>query len=658
MWFLLGLIVLSNCAALGVFLQTLNGLERARAESERLSEAAWQVDHARGQMMDLSHFVEQLVVDHDDATITAADDFIREAQTEIRGSNALDDRLQGEIIDQFGVLAALLHRIADYQARNGFSENDGIYGEFRAHALDLELALDTLADTQPLAAAQLTVQLLQLRRYEKDFMLRGNAAYLQRFHDRYEAMADAIRNTTPHPATADTLLSSLHAYRDGFRNWGRIARGSTEARRGFSTELFSASQRYADITNTLRGDAETARTAAAQERMRSIIQMVALVAATLLISLAGGRILARSIAAPLKQISRAVKDINNANAVEEIRALNLDHELGELVRAAVDFHYGEQQKESFIANERAKLDAQRARQKEVSDRIAEFRRDSAEAISKVVDVVEQLHAASGRLSDQTQTAAGNAVEARTSFDEAARNIDEVDRAASQLTHEIDEIGRQTEEALTASRDMLARSEKAVTDTQALRNASDEIHEFIRLINSIAEQTNLLALNATIEAARAGEAGRGFTIVAQEVKALAQQSAQATEAIGKQFETLTRTVAAVSAAVEEIGQISRQSGEYSNQIAQSVSTQKTASHAINSNTQGASSRAGIAMQDMTTLAEAVNASRDVASQTDSLSEELNAVASALSGAIEDFLRDTSEAGEEEHQDDAAAGIELF
>ena len=81
------------------------------------------------------------------------------------------------------------------------------------------------------------------------------------------------------------------------------------------------------------------------------------------------------------------------------------------------------------------------------------------------------------------------------------------------------------------------AEAANAQVAKLGDSSAEIGDVIKVITSIAEQTNLLALNATIEAARAGEAGKGFAVVADEVKELAQQTARATEDIGQQIEAI-------------------------------------------------------------------------------------------------------------------------
>ena len=106
----------------------------------------------------------------------------------------------------------------------------------------------------------------------------------------------------------------------------------------------------------------------------------------------------------------------------------------------------------------------------------------------------------------------------------------------------------------------------------LSKAAGRIGDVVELINTIAEQTNLLALNATIEAARAGEAGRGFAVVASEVKALAEQTSKATDEISQQIQGIQSATQESVGAIREIGNTIGRMSEIASAIAAAVEEQ--------------------------------------------------------------------------------------
>ena len=160
--------------------------------------------------------------------------------------------------------------------------------------------------------------------------------------------------------------------------------------------------------------------------------------------------------------------------------------------------------------------------------------------------------------------------AKTQINETGRLTNEMSNVISQIngsfvslansgdnsSHALEECARLAQAGADSSSRMLNDVTEAKTSIDAandrvarLKQASDQIGEITDTIATIAGQTNLLALNATIEAARAGEAGRGFSVVASEVKTLSNQTAKATEDIRARVETLQGEVSAILSAIE-------------------------------------------------------------------------------------------------------------
>ena len=173
--------------------------------------------------------------------------------------------------------------------------------------------------------------------------------------------------------------------------------------------------------------------------------------------------------------------------------------------------------------------------------------------------------------------------------EASTNVTIVASASEELRTSIQEISRQANLAQTVVGRAVLASERSGATVQTLEAAGLEIGEVVKLIATIASQTNLLALNATIEAARAGEAGRGFAIVASEVKGLATQTAQATQRISDQISTMQSAASDTAGALHELRDVINEVNEVAISISAAVEEQTAATSEIGRNIMEAAGR---------------------------------------------------------------------
>ncbi len=166
---------------------------------------------------------------------------------------------------------------------------------------------------------------------------------------------------------------------------------------------------------------------------------------------------------------------------------------------------------------------------------------------------------------------GSEVSASAS-EETASTVQSVAAASEELVVSIDEIVRQVQLSRNVAANAVRLSEKVDRDVMSLTEAAARISSVISVIATIADQTNLLALNATIEAARAGEAGRGFAVVASEVKALANQTSQATSEIGREVASIQDAVRMAGIALADISTTIRSIDEASSAVSGAVTQQ--------------------------------------------------------------------------------------
>jgi len=180
----------------------------------------------------------------------------------------------------------------------------------------------------------------------------------------------------------------------------------------------------------------------------------------------------------------------------------------------------------------------------------------------------------------------SATDALHEMGDRAQEINRSSRHVLELSREIEEIAGTSSERVASALEMLLSIREVVhrsgSEVNELNTASAEIDRFVETISAIARQTNLLALNAAIEAARAGEHGRGFAVVADEVRKLAEGSGQAAREIAHSVKTIRERIEGVVSTMEEstdqvagVEEVSRQAGTALQQILTSVESVRSA-----------------------------------------------------------------------------------
>ena len=249
-------------------------------------------------------------------------------------------------------------------------------------------------------------------------------------------------------------------------------------------------------------------------------------------------------------------------------------------------------------------------------------------VHELGSATEELTVAAVQLMANSDTAAERANRMLDRTREVTDNTHSVANATEQMSGTVKEISLNTRELAAGIVRAVAAVERSKEIADGLRDSAREISRVSETISDITDQTNLLALNATIEAAGAGDAGRGFAIVANEVKELARETMSATGAIDAQVRRMIKRSEDVAGAVSEVAEVVEGVNSLATTLAAAIEEQSTTTHEIASSVSYAAESATEIGREMETLFEAAHSSAQTAESVRSAAEQLNEMARTL------------------------------
>ncbi len=464
-------------------------------------------------------------------------------------------------------------------------------------------------------------------------------ADMEQAFTKYEPMIDGQEERALWTAFRSEWAEYLRAVEAVFqlKATGRVQ----EANKGFNDTIAAFDKAIGELDKDIALNNRGASTAT--ERAKATyddawLAIMVLTAISLALATGSGLFVVLGVTRPLETLNAAMKAISGGNLTAEIPSTSRRNEIGDMARTLVVFRDG--------LAETGRLRAEQAdKEAAVARRMVEERHRIADSfMSTMGTIATQFVKSSGEVADAARNLSATAEETSrqasavaSAAEEASTNVETVAAATEELATSVREINTQVTHSAKVAEDAAQEAARTESNIALLSSAAEKIGDVINLIKDIAGQTNLLALNATIEAARAGEAGRGFAVVASEVKALAGQTAKATDEISQkigEIQSATQeTVASIGRIVGTIGSIR----DVTTMIAGAVEQQGAATQEISTNSHRAAEGTVHVTDNIAGVGHAAEMTGTAATQLMGLSGNLSSQADTLTHEVETFVR---------------------
>jgi methyl-accepting chemotaxis protein len=467
---------------------------------------------------------------------------------------------------------------------------------------------------------------------------------------RVEVLWQQLENLTLDPATHPAIRQAMEIAREQyFGTFLRldddlVQRGDSGGKYGVSAADYVATTTpqigsLLDVMYTADTASEAYAETLASSTRDTLWITVSLAVVAVLLAIGTLVLVTRRITAPLVSMAAVMSRLAENDTSVEIAARGRGDEIGLMARSVQVF------KDSMIEAARLRAEQETQKQEAAQQRRQGMLDLAAKFEASVGGIVESVASASVKLQSTAQAMATTSAETTrqsttvaAASEQATQNVQAVASATEELSASIREISQQVTQASVMIQASVEQAHQSNDQVRGLTAAADKIGSVVRIISDIAGQTNLLALNATIEAARAGDAGKGFAVVASEVKALANQTAKATEEVAAQIKAIQEATQTSARLIGSIAETIGKASETAATIAAAVEEQGAATQEISRNVLQAAQGTQEVSGNVAGVREAAHQTGAAATQVLASASELLQNGETLKAQVAGFLRE--------------------